>query len=172
MTLKFFIFILFANVFLMHCTTSSTTSTKNTVTATETKEIKSTIQIYFEKRNQCFIYSEDPLLVGIRANADTSDWFDCTDGGETQLELNFCAAATACLEIRKMKALKEEVLSKKPEKEQAFLKDLWKELQAVEASAQKEGKKYEGGSMRPLIVSSERATLLEKKRAALRVKWL
>ncbi|MGH1337982.1 MAG: hypothetical protein ACRBFS_17810 [Aureispira sp.] len=173
MTLKFFALI-FASVFLIHCTASSTTTQKKegTTAATTNQKLKGSIETYFEDRSQCFIYSEDPLLVGLRANADSSDWINCTDGGDTQLEMNFCAAADACLEIRRMNAFKAEVLLKKPEQEQAFLKDLWKELQAIEKAAEKEGKSFEGGSMKPLVVSATRTTLLEKKRAEMRAKWL
>lgn len=192
-----FLLLLFISILFLQCNTNNTNSEEHTnadsstsqvdsiisdsmpstsapesttVDNARTQELKELVQDYYKERNRCIIVSEEPLKVKI--SESDKEAIDCSGGGDNQLEMNFCSAADACLEIKKTKDLTEQILQQYPDKQQEFLEQLWTTLQAVEAAAIKAGKKYEGGSMQPSVITATQSTELVKARALLQQKWL
>jgi hypothetical protein len=124
-------------------------------------ELQDSIELYFERHSHCTILDKEPLRIKVSKD-DTEPAILCNKA-ETQLEMNFCAAAQVCVEIENMQNLLQRIRFDNNENRYLFLQGLWVYLNRVEIVANQSGRAYEGGSMQRMVVLNRKSELLAQK---------
>lgn len=178
---------------LVFCTQCDTPITKPVVEEqpAATAEVEATLQKEKTDENStltinwidsvayCFQMEESGLVIEsvnpltIKISSEEEELIDCSEGGNNQLEMNFCSKAKRVLAARAFRHAYDSVqvvLIEKYKysaevfaaKQQEQAKTMFHFVQFVQGQAVAEGEEYEGGSMQPLIENEKATSLYEK----------